>query len=321
MRRAVALVLALLVFPVCRKAAADGSGVATAQALFDEARRDMEAGRYTKACPKFASSYALDPGLGTQLNLAVCYEKNGQTATAWATFKDAAAAAAKAGETAREQMARAHAAALEPKLASLSITVPHEARVQGLEVHRDGAVVPQPAWGMRVPVDPGEHVVDATAPGGARWSVEVNIHDGESTDVRVQAPAAPTTGTSTPTAPPPAERSTGASSSRVVGFVAAGVGLVAIGIGSYFGVQAFSQNSTANDHCPNDRCDQTGVNAGKDAQTSATISTIGFGVGAAALAAGAYFLFFASPSRSAAGVRAAPLFAATGGGVQLLGSW
>ena len=79
---------------------------AAAQALFDEGKRLMDAGQFAQACPKFADSEKLDPGVGTLLNLGVCYEKNGQTASAWATYKEAASAAANAGEAAREKYAR-----------------------------------------------------------------------------------------------------------------------------------------------------------------------------------------------------------------------
>src|SRR5436305_1863991 len=84
--------------------------VTGAQALFEEGRRLMAAGKYAEACPKLAASQKLDPGAGTLLNLASCYEKAGQNASSWATFKEAAAAARQSGHADWEKAAREKAA-------------------------------------------------------------------------------------------------------------------------------------------------------------------------------------------------------------------
>jgi hypothetical protein len=78
--------------------AAPSDDAATAEALFEDGRRLMQEGDYASACPKLAASYKIDvalgnPALGTILNLAVCHERSGQTATAWIEYKDAAVAA------------------------------------------------------------------------------------------------------------------------------------------------------------------------------------------------------------------------------------
>jgi hypothetical protein len=73
--------------------------------LFEQGKALVERGNFPDACPKFAESLRLDPGLGTMLWLADCLENNGQTASAWAQFKEAAAAAALSRDP-REKIAR-----------------------------------------------------------------------------------------------------------------------------------------------------------------------------------------------------------------------
>ena len=122
---------------------------AAAQALFDQGRKLMEQGRFAEACPKLESSEHLDPGAGTLLNLAACYEKNGQTASAWVTYTDAATASQ---ERHPDWAARAQgrAKALFPTLSHLVIQVP--SAVQGLEVKRDGKTLASGSQGTPMPV-------------------------------------------------------------------------------------------------------------------------------------------------------------------------
>src|SRR5215831_11151206 len=80
---------------------------AAARVLFGEGRRLAGTGDYAGACPKFEESFRLDPGIGTGFNLADCWEHLGRTASAWGRFLGVAAAAKAAGQTEREQVARA----------------------------------------------------------------------------------------------------------------------------------------------------------------------------------------------------------------------
>src|SRR5262249_4886181 len=98
------------------RARAQPGNAAAAGGPFDEAKRLMASGNYAEACPKFLESSRLDPGVGVLLYLGDCYEKAGQTASAWAAFREATSAAHAAGQPAREQTARDRAAALEGKL-------------------------------------------------------------------------------------------------------------------------------------------------------------------------------------------------------------
>ena len=146
---------------------------AAARALFAEGRALMEKEQFAEACPKFEESLRLDPGMGTQFDLAHCWEKLGRTASAWALFLDVAAAARNANQPQRETAARDRAKALEPRLTRLRIDVPKSS--SEMKIERDGQDVGRAAWGMAFPVDPGKHVIEVSAPGKKTWSDEVEV--------------------------------------------------------------------------------------------------------------------------------------------------
>lgn len=150
---------------ICTSRAQGAPDKAAAESLFEQARGLLREGRTGEACPKLEESQRLDPGVGTLLHLGECYERLGRTASAWATFREAAALAQTSRQPDREKLARQRAAALEVRLVWLRVEVPPEARVPGLEVRQDGRVLPPERWGVEVPVDPGRHEVVASAPG------------------------------------------------------------------------------------------------------------------------------------------------------------
>ena len=134
--------------------------------LFDEGKKLMDAEEYAAACPKLAESQRLDPGNGTLARLATCHEKQGRTATAWSEFTELVTSAQRAGQADRERFARQRIAALEPHLSRLTIIVPADvATTPGLVVQRDAIAVGAAAWGIGIPVDPGDHLIEASAPG------------------------------------------------------------------------------------------------------------------------------------------------------------
>lgn len=315
---------AMMLWPV----AAHAQSTSSAQALFDEGRKLMVDGKYAEACPKLAASQRLDPGAGTLMNLATCYEKNGQLASAWATFKEAAAAARQSGHGEWETAARDRAANLEPTLSRLTIVVPPEADVPGLVVERDGHAVDRAEWGVSIPVDSGVHPIEATAPKKQKWSTTVSVGpNGAQASVTVPAlgveqsdGATPAASGAVATTPPPADAGehTG-STQRLLGGVAAGVGVVGIGVGSIFGLMAKSTHDDALKHCTADRrCDREGIDLGDKASSQATVSTVMFVAGGVLLAGGAA-LYFTAPRAHAAPATALWIAPSIGGAAAGLG--
>jgi hypothetical protein len=312
--------------------AQSASDQAAAEALFKQARDLMTTGHYAEACPKLAESERLDPSAGTMLNLATCYEKNGQVASAWVTFKGAASAAQRANEPDRAKLARAKVTELEPKLATLTVVVPSGADLPDLVVKRDGEALGRASWGTPIPVDPGAHSIEATAPGHKAWQSQTTVEGpaakasievpplAPDTSSAVPAPAAPVPGSPGSGTPPPTPSSPG-STQRVLGVVVAGAGIAGIAVGSVFGVLAGGHKNDAGPHCSGTLCDGTGISDLADARTAATVSTIGFIAGGALLAGGVVLYLVAPRGPSSTGLVVAPGSAGSMAGLTLRGGW
>lgn len=277
------------------------SDEAGARVLFSEGRRLADIGHYAEACPKFEDSFRLNPGIGTNFNLADCLEHVGRTASAWTRFLDVEAATKVAGQVERERAARARAAALEPKLAHLVIEV--GSAVEGLIVERDGIVVGPALLGISVPVDPGVHVVEATAPGKEKWTQSTTVPDAPTTIsllVPVLANLPPASTARIPVAAqaqPLVAPALGAEAARrsSMPVVALGAfGTVAFATGTIFALEVQSENGDAKALCPTNTCRSVDEKTRhdtlvSDAHRDRTLAFIGAGIGGAALVAAAYF--------------------------------
>lgn len=287
--------------------AQDPSAKASAVQLFDEADKLMLAGKTAAACPKYAASMKLDPQLGALLHLADCYAKNGQIASAWGSFREAEEMARMRGDE-RAQLAREQAALLEPRLSRLTINVASDATLSGLEVRLDGSPVTQGAWGVATPIDPGSHGIEARAPGYEAWSSSIDV-TGEAQQVRVEVPLLtakrePAAGLGA-TAPIQVRLDDTGSTIRTLGWVSAGVGVVALGLGGVFMVQRSSKLDERKKTCPildEDHCsptqEETYNSLGREADTNGTLAKAGFISGGALIVGGVAAILFAPKSKT-----------------------
>ncbi len=275
------------------------SDPAAASSLFSEGRKLVAQKKYAEACPQFEESQRLGPGIGTQFNLADCWEQIGRTASAWALYLDVAAAAKSSGQRERERVARQRAERLAPKLSHLKLIV--QANHPGLEISRDGIALGQAVWSTEIPIDPGAHQISAQATERKPWRQTVDVPaEGATATVTVpELEAAPRAPAPRPVAPanltssPERDRANGSGSSqRSLGFIVGGVGVVGLAAGGFFGLRALSKNSDAKDICadrPTACSDaEQGEHSGlvDDAKSARTLSIIGFAAGTAALGTG-----------------------------------
>lgn len=284
---------------------------ATAETLFNEALALLEKQQPAEACPKLEESQRLDPGVGTLLYLADCYRQLGRTASAWATFRDAAYLAKDKNDE-REETAIEFARELEPKLSYLTIRVAPEAGPT-VEVTHDGKPIGPALWGTAFPVDPGEHTVVARAPGKEPWTGRVTIAG----DAQRQELVIPPLADVAPAPPPPvlapqaapAVARSSASTQTTVGWVLLGTGSAAVVTGGILALLARSDNSDAAAECRPDvvnLCNPAGVELGESAQAKATFSGISTGLGLLAIGGGATLLLMTSGNEAPASPPPAP---------------
>jgi serine/threonine-protein kinase len=322
----VSLTFAAVMFALPARAQTDP---VTAQALFDDAKRLMASGHAAEACPKLAESQRLDPGVGTLLNLGDCYDQTGKPSRAWATFREAEAAAQHEGQSDRVKYAKRRAQETEAKLVRLTVDVPSDVRIPSLEVLRDGETLREPLWGSAVPVDPGDHLVEARAPGFKTFESRVTAthdpivvrvvpleHEAPQTVEPPPPPALtapPVTFESergTPLPPPPPPPS---SAARTAGFVTGTIGLVGIGVGALFGVLAIDRDNAARGAgCDATTCPTQGaLDISNDAKKFAIASDVAFIAGGVFVVTGIICLLAAPRSSPAARVARAMILGGT----------
>ena len=302
----------LLASVVASGATAATADVVAADELLREGKALFEQKKFAEACPKLSESNRLDPSAGTTLALAICHEAQGKTASAWAEYGEAADRARDDGHPEIERPATTRREALEPKLPRLTIAPSTlAAATVGLYVKRDGVFVAATAVGTSVPVDPGEHHIEATAPGKRAFAADITIGPGEKKTVDI--PGLRNDTGDGPAAPPAEHRSALSSLTRmeVAGIATGAAGVVALGVGTYLGLHARKLNESSKAGCDGDACFPDAKQQRLDAMSAGNWSTLSFIVGGVLVAGGAT-LFVLGRSKES-GVQVAATGSADGG--------
>jgi hypothetical protein len=322
--------VALFVVALVAQADAQPSG-AQAEVLFRQGRQLMAQKKYAEACAAFDASQKLEPSISTVMNEADCREKNGQLATAWGLFLDAERQTRDSGNASSVQLhkvASQHAAKLEPKLSKLTGVVEGDAKLDGLEITRNGEAADPGAWNRSLPVDGGTYTLVAKAAGHDDWTTSITV--GGSADTKsvtipklsetpklapqhepAVAATKPTDALAvTKTAPPPPHRS------RTVPIVL-GIGAVGL-LGGGVGLELSSRSTY--DQAKVEPNDAKQNSLWKSANQKRYLAE-GFAAGGIACAGIAVWLLLRSggdePTTTARGVSVEPMFATGGGGLVL----
>jgi pyruvate/2-oxoglutarate dehydrogenase complex dihydrolipoamide acyltransferase (E2) component len=220
--------------------------------------------------------------------------------------------------------------AAKPRIAGLTIKI---AAVQDMRVKLDGNIVPSALLESEVPTDPGEHNIEATAPGFLRSATRVSVGEGEKRSVSLTLSRDPNAAA---TAPPAAEAVNGQAAAarakssaepeqsalapatpaaarepnRTAAYASLGIGVAGIVTGGVLGFMAIGEGKDLRNQCPNDVCPADQQAAIDSAKRLGNFSTVAFSVGGAGLLLGTVLFFTASPSNvDRAQPRAKPRFA------------
>jgi len=221
--------------------------------------------------------------------------------------------------------------AAKPKISGLtiSIVVP-----PGAELHLavDGVAVASTLLDTELPADPGDHVVEASAPGYLKATSRLTLGSADKKNITLRLEADPNAQAPTPASaaldasPTPAAQPAPrnpvatavvapvlppASPSHAAAYVSWSVGLAGVGVGTAFGLMTLKDKHDLNGQCPDNTCPKSSGGAVDSAKRNGNISNIAFGVGGVGLLLGTvlYFSIGGSSAETHAATAPAPGFA------------
>lgn len=277
--RVLCATLVLLLFTLfTANATAAERDAAAAEVFFQKGRAAMAENDYDRACQSFTESLALDPAVGTVMNLATCEEKRGHLTASWERWHQALRLLERGDD--REDFALAQLESIEARLGQLTIKLAANAP-QDLTIRRDGVILGKASLGEALPADPGKHVITVEGAQYEPRSYSISLNSGEHKQIVVRPgnmkrQEAPQTST--------------AQLRKMTGFAALGVGVLGLGGAIVTGAMLPGQDRKVKENCPNKVCDEEGTQAKSGAKTLLAINTASFIVAGVGLLSGGVLL-------------------------------
>jgi hypothetical protein len=162
-----------------------------AEIAFAQGRAQLDAGQFAAACASFEASLKEDPNApGTLLNLGLCNERLGKTATALGWFRKAQFRSAETGMTDYEEAAKTETLSLAVRVPTLKITFANPPPPDGIVLIDTHQLTELDL--ARIEVDPNVvHLIELRAPNRSPIRTEVTLKDGENNTVVIPVPAPP----------------------------------------------------------------------------------------------------------------------------------
>jgi len=241
--------LSLLLLLAATATADDAADKATARELAIEGAAALEAEDFEQAADRFSRAEALFHAPTLVLGLARAQAGLGKYVEARESYRSVIREPLGDGASKAFRDAKADAekeiVEVEAKIAWIIIRVKGPDEVRGARL--DGEDLPAAALGVRRPVNPGEHRVEASAEGFARGEETFEVGPGEGREIVVTLEEAPDEVTSV-------EAHDGLSPLAIAGIGTAGVGAAALVVGGVLGGLALGKHGELSD-----ACDETSV--------------------------------------------------------------
>ncbi len=180
--------------------------------------------------------------------------------------------------------ARRERAIMAEKLGRVTIAV--QEIIPGMKVMLDDTSIDSAAFGVKLPIDPGKHLVTAEATGFQPYEYRFSIAEKED----ATAPVRLTPVIKELPAPPP-----GWSTGRHVGtWTSFGIGAAGLAVGTVFGLRSLSLQRTLDVKCPRrDKCPPDAQSDIDELEIKGLAAGIGFGVAGAGIVVGTILLLTA----------------------------
>jgi hypothetical protein len=204
-------------------------------------------------------------------------ERAGKVAAALAHHLLLRDLAKRAQDGPREHAARRAIDRLLPRVPTLIITAGGQLP-EGTRVTLDGRELPRGALGSRLPLEPGEYDLRASAPDGSSFQLKVALPEGSRKAVAIQLSGVQPQHTE--------RRGFRLTPLRTTGIALGAVGLAGLGIGTYYWIKSGKIYDEVNSACQNLRCPPEQQSAIDDGRSKENLARVGLIFGGLALASG-----------------------------------
>jgi hypothetical protein len=328
--RASALAACLLAGPHAAAQDGDSANVAAARSLALEGIKLADAGRCDEAIEKLARAEKLHHAPVVLGRLGECQVNVGRLVEGTENLRKVMREPLPPDPPAVVTRARERAAAVferaKNRIGNLHIVVKGPADHAGVEVTVDGQAMNSALLEADRPTDPGEHLIEASAPGFLSNSAKVSVGSGDRESVVIVlepdpnaraaalepntgANGADTTTTLFTRNPPLVDSGVTASGSfadspperdLTAAYISWAAGGAALITGSVFGLVAFQRKSDLDKGCPNQVCPESMSGRLESARSASTTATVLVAIGAVGLGVGTVFYLSAGPDEEEA---------------------